>query len=200
MLHTCKIFYRFIFKALKMDGDKLQAVLKRHGVTGKQLAAVNKMNIRGIYRYFGMADIKRKTVVKLLTSVGIDITEYDNFLLGEGATAANTLNEPGAVYGSGKNKYHHGRNLQMLLQQRGVNITAFSTRMNISRQTMYRFFDEQELPPGFLLQAAAELNVSPSLLKGFGEGAKGFEKDIYQMLYSMGDRLAAIENKLANQQ
>lgn len=177
-----------------MDGIKLQAILKRHGITGRMLAEKAGLKERAIYRYFSLPDIKRKTIQKFLAACEIDLQEYDNYYIGEGQTLA----EESPVYGHGKNKFHHGHNLHMLLMQRGVNVTAFSTRLNVSRQTMYRYFEEQELPPGFILQAAAELNVSPSLLKGFGEGAKGFEKDIYQMLYSMGDRLTSIEKKLAD--
>lgn len=173
-----------------MDGLKLQAVLKDHELTGKALAVASKKNVRGIYRYFGMAQIKRQTVAKLLATVNISMETYDNYLL------TDQVSEPTVNYGKAKN--HQGRNLKMLLSSKGVNHAAFATRLNISRQTLYRYFTDKELPAGFIMMASKELNTPIAEIKGFGLNDKSFEKDIYQMLYSMNDRLTAIEKVLAN--
>lgn len=170
------------------DGTRLKELLKIHGYTASDVAKVMAISEAGVYYYFGQEKIKRKTIAEILKKLNIPITEY----YGEGS---NVSEDDQYIYGGGS--YHHGQNLEKIINQKGINIGRLALECNISRQTMYRYFLQKELDEGFLLLVAEKIGVHVAEIKGLGKGQKSFEKDIYNILSKLSEQIQLLQTDVS---
>lgn len=181
-----------------MDGTILQGIMKENGFSGPILAKAAKLSEGSIYRYYSLETIKKNTLEKLLKSVGLTLTDWQNYREGLHTNEQNNLvaEEAGPYGRQNKIIYHQGLNLETIRKQKGVSITALSNRLNISRRGYYNYIKEKELPTGVLLEAAQALSIPVAAIKGIGQTEKSFEKDVYMTLMEIKWRLEKIEKYL----
>jgi len=175
------------------DGNRLQYFLKTKGIkTDKLIADMGFSGYTTLHYYYNKAEIKKATLQKFLKV--LELTP-EQFYSNEPANIANSLAEDAAVYTANISK-HQGLNLRSILDAKGINLTAFCGQLNISRPTLYSYFDMKELPLGFLLEAASVLEIKAARIKGYGESEKSFEKEIYQELDTIKNKLNDLYAKL----
>lgn len=171
-----------------MSGDELRVVLEQHGYSGREAARKLGKHERTVYNWFSQDKIKKRVLSYIAEGLDIPANDFTS------ATRSETIAaDPETLYSIST---HQGRNLQNILKQRGMSISAFSKGMKVSRATAYAHFKDKELPTGLLLEAAHLLNIPVAQIKGRGDGQKGFEKDIYLMLEKIKSQLDRIENSM----
>jgi transcriptional regulator with XRE-family HTH domain len=135
--------------------------------------------------YFNKAQIKRSKLEYFCKALGITIDTFyksvNDDILNTGST--QDANSPYSI------SKHQGKNLQTTLKDKGVTTAAFAKKMKVSRPTIYKMFSEAELPIGTLLEAAQTLKIPAAQLKGIGIGQNSFEKDIYNELRTINEKL-----------
>lgn len=180
-----------------MDGPLLSSLMRKHGITGPYLAKAARLTEGSIYRYYGLETIKKATIHRLLSAVGLSMKDWDEHRQGGTGTGTLMLQDD-----AGENAYrsikvlHQGNNLADLMKQKGIKAAALANRMNISRRTLYNWIKEKELDHTALMDAAQALGVPVAAIKGYGIGEKSMEKDIYTILRTINERLSRIERHL----
>ena len=138
----------------------------------------------GLYYYYGLERIKLDRLKKFFEVLGI--TEDQFFKV-----------EPAAKETLYALSTHHGRNLESIMTSKNISKEGFADRIGVSRQTLYNWFRETELPLQTLLLLANGLEIPVARIKGHGETEKSFEREIYLELQQISERLASIE-KIVN--
>ncbi len=177
------------------DGALLSGLLRKNNITGTYLAKKARLAESSIYRYYGMDNIKKSTVERLLGSVGITMEQWNEYRTGSNGSGLDMVQDEGETYGPPR-VLHQGSNLASILKQKGIKVAALADRLNISRRTVYNWIKERQLPPGVLIEAANVLGVPIASLKGYGTGEKSLEKDVYTLLKDIDARLRHIEQHL----
>lgn len=145
---------------------------------------VNEMgfsNYSHVYYYYPQARIKIQMLDKFCKVLGITRDEFYVGVAGE----TNIENESDAYSIS----THQGRNLENIISNSGITVTAFASKVGSTRKTIYEYFKENTLDEGFLMHAASVLKVPIAQIKGIGVGEKSFEKDIYIQLQKINEKL-----------
>lgn len=163
------------------EGERLKWFIDRKF---KQRDDAIKAGIANSYElmnyYFAKQQIKRSKLEFFCKALGISI---DTFYKSVNENLSNnTENEPSV-------SKHQGNNLKSTLKDKGMSTAAFAKKMHVSRPTVYKYFDEKELDTGTLLEAAATLKIPAAQLKGYGIGQASFEKEIYNELKIINQKL-----------
>lgn len=139
-------------------------------------------NYSHVYYYFPQARIKIQMLDKFCKVLGITREEF--YVGVSGST--NIENEADDNYSIST---HQGRNLENIIGNSGITVTAFASKVGITRKTIYEYFKENTLDEGFLMHAASVLKVPVAQIKGIGIGERSFEKDIYIQLQLLNEKL-----------
>lgn len=142
--------------------------------------------------YFSKEQIKKSKIDEFCRALDIS-TEQFYISVKEENTNVNHLKEDSHPYQVSK---HQGRNLQSTLKEKGISISSFADKMKVSRPMPYKWFKEKELETGVLLEAAHALKIPVAQLKGMGDGQPSFERDIYQQLKTLNDKISHLETLL----
>jgi DNA-binding XRE family transcriptional regulator len=166
---------------MENDGFRLKRIIE--GEMGlKEYFDKTGISKTAAYHQFKKNLVKRDVVRKYLEPINIPVSKfYENV----NPTPPLVANDSQTVYETKKND---GELLYNYLQGNGINITAFAKKMEVSKQTVYNWFQETQLPLGTMLQAAKVLNITLSTLRG-DNSEKGFEKEIYNELQSINNKL-----------
>ena len=139
-------------------------------------------NYSHVYYYYPQARIKIQMLDKFCKVLGITRDEFYAGVSGN----TNIENESEDNYSIST---HQGRNLENIINNSGITVTAFASKVGSTRKTVYEYFKENTLDEGFLMHAASVLKVPIAQLKGIGIGEKSFEKDIYIQLQLINEKL-----------
>ena len=174
------------------QGQRLKECIKDNKI--KAIDLVNDMqlsNYQHLYYYYNSKEIKSDTLEKFLKYLNIS---KDKFFKTDSINdeTTNVVNEDKPVYKS----YHQGKNLKAIITAKHINVTSLCYQLNISRPTLYKYFDERELPLSVLLEMAHIIEVPVARIKGIGQSEKSFEKDIYLQLEALNNKVAELTKLL----
>lgn len=161
------------------DGKRLKSVLQNHGYTATDVAKIINRSPAGVYYYFGQSRIKRRTVELILNTLNIPLSNFYSREKKQRQAIPDSRNE--------------GRSLQNLLIKRGITYSQFAKNTNISRPTLYRYFEQVSLDPAYKLLACKELNIDPKLLERRHDDLAATNTEILKFLVELKDRIEKIE-------
>lgn len=90
---------------------------------------------------------------------------------------------------------HEGQRLELLLQEKHIDITAISKILGVSRPTVYKLFTQAELPDDILLKAANYFNLPTSYFSGSTKPIFK-DNDIWQLLRDILGKVDGIRNQI----
>lgn len=146
------------------------------------VAEMGFSNYSHVYYYYPQARIKIQMLDKFCKVLGITREEFYSGFSG----STNIENQSEDTYSIST---HQGKNLENIINNSGISITAFASKVGSTRKTIYQYFKENTLDEAFLMLAASVLKVPIAQIKGIGVSEKSFEKDIYQQLQLINQKL-----------
>lgn len=173
-------------QAPRHDGENLKQALTNAGWTGRKLAVHLNKGTRTVYDWFSKETLKINILEEVVKTTGIAMDQLrpPDILL-EGADGL-----------TGKLNRHHGFNVKSTLNEKGIKLEKFARKMGFTRLTLYGRLKMRTWDEGELLKAAQILQVPVAQLKGKGKGERAFEKDIYDELKSINEKLLDMQKQL----
>jgi transcriptional regulator with XRE-family HTH domain len=159
-----------------MTGRELKVLIEKTGMTGRQLARQMQLNERTVYNWYSQVKVSAAVLEKISQSTGIDFN------------APLTVAEEAQAYGNA----HVGETIEQYLATKGIKREHFARQMKVSRTSVYAWFKDKVWPSARLLQAADILGVPVGELKGKGQGTASMERDIYEQLTQINEKLDEI--------
>jgi transcriptional regulator with XRE-family HTH domain len=126
-------------------GDRLKQILRQKKIKVIDFAEMAGFTNQIAHYHLRKSDMKRSTMERFCELIGITPEEFMRWNI------ASTAD--GEVV-------HHGRRMQEIISVKGLNKSKLAARLNVSRRTMYNFFEKEFFPPDDLERVARGLDIS----------------------------------------
>ncbi|WP_167013740.1 helix-turn-helix transcriptional regulator [Chitinophaga sp. Cy-1792] len=127
-------------------GERLKQILKQRKIKVIDFAKKAGFTNQIAHYHLRKSEMKRANLDRFCTIIGITTEEF--------------MRWNGAQLISLDKNLHHGRRLQTIIQDKGLNRSRLADRMEMSRRTMYNLFDKEIFSPGELERTARALDMS----------------------------------------
>lgn len=164
-----------------MTGKELKGILRKHDISGRQLAADLGLTENAVYVWFSAKSVKSKVLKRIAAKYPLPELDVPRSFVSE-------VNEEPATYIVAR---HIGKLVSQVRENKGISITSFARLMNESRQTSINYFAKKDWPEERMIHASKVMNVTLAELKGNTE-VKSFEQEIYFELKFIKDMLRQV--------
>ncbi|RFS23229.1 hypothetical protein DVR12_09420 [Chitinophaga silvatica] len=127
-------------------GNRLKQILKQRKIKVIDFAQMAGFTNQIAHYYLRKSDMKRTTLERFCSIIGITPDEFMRWNISDPVLNGESL--------------HHGERMAQIISEKGLNKSKLASRLNISRRTMYNFFDKESFSPDELDRVARGLDMS----------------------------------------
>lgn len=154
-------------------GHRLKQILKQKKIKIVDFASMAGFTNQIAHYHLRKSDMKRSTLERFCLIIGITPEEFINW---------NNTTPAGAA----KEAVHHGRQMQTILAEKGLNKSRLAKKMEMSRRTMYNLFEKATFTPEEMEKVTKALEMTEEAFlhhdASVEEGHKQSENDDYLLL------------------
>lgn len=135
------------------EGVRLREILEDQQIKIVDFARKAGFTNQIAHYYLRKSEIKRSTLERFCTLLGITLEEFYQW---------NNHRNPLKKYSpiEIEEEFHHGRRLQKLIQQKGLNKSRLAARLQISRRALYNLLERKSIELSQLEKICEALSIS----------------------------------------
>lgn len=137
-----------VSKNIIHEGARLKQIVRDKRMKILEFAELADFSNQIAHYYFRKEAIKRSTLLEFCTLLGISLDEFYNW------------SHPRRVPMQPVTDFHHGRRLNELIEEKGLNKTKLAERMSLSRRALYNLLDKSAFTAEQLKKMCQVLDVS----------------------------------------
>ncbi len=137
-----------VSKNIIHEGARLKQIVRDKGMKILDFAERADFSNQIAHYYFRQEAIKRSTLLEFCTLLSISLDEFYSW------------NHPRKVLVPENSDLHHGRRLDELIREKGLNKTRLAKRMGLSRRALYNLLEKETFTPEQLRKVCQILEIS----------------------------------------
>ncbi len=137
-----------VSKNIIHEGARLKQIVRDKGMKILDFARQAGFSNQIAHYYFRKEAIKRSTLLEFCTMLGISLDEFYGW-----THPRRALPQPAQ-------EQHHGRRLDEMIEEKGLNKTRLANRMALSRRALYNLLEKPVFTPDQLKKVCQVLEIS----------------------------------------